>query len=1852
MYILTKQIRQNSRRRRVLSALLAACMLLTLSTPLGGAAEVYGAEGGWPAVSEQEIVDMGIGETALLGRTGTGEGSVGEAGAGAGEAPTAEAGLFQSADGTDFRTYATDADWYLGIAKLETTARLYTEKQSTDYGGAIITNKYENLPNAGMRFVVVNLALTKTVAGGANFAADKLCLTIGGNSYQRILDDSFLTNHDYTTFPNTEILAGSRTGDVVFEVSEADAAALSDWKAAFKAGTLSLKAGVISADLAEADDDELIQVPMENQEVEKQYKTEREIMETFRAGSYPLESPLFLQNIYGNAPLSGVVLFTTDEDAASIEVTAKGRHSSDDDITYSVDTTGKEHQAPVIGLYKDGVSNVELRALNKNGGLIGSKTISVTTPSNSIGQLRTSISDVYKSGTIPMEPGLTALGTTDMAVIDSHGDVRWFRNAEYTTNPASGNKLTDRGTILCSNHKNGTSANPTIFYEMNWLGKILGRYLIDDQKNLPDLHHETNESWDGTQMLYCFNETRAADIGIRTVDLQTGAILDTTYVSEFLKKGSGDWAHQNTITPTHDGHTYLLSFRHLDLVCKYDSLTKQIVWAFSKNKAKLLSDNPKLAGKFIDLKMDTKDQNDLAPEYFDHQHHVTPLDYTDGRQDCDGDPNTEDILLFDNGNDKGHSRIVRYRIDTVNHTAVQVFSYGKDDSGFNSDMWGSSCLLPKTGHYLGTASCNRPTEVTASGEVVFRAKASEGTYRAFRILPQKMADGFQKLGTVKGKAFNKVGYETQFVKTELDRSISGAGTQSISQIYLYENQLVLRGSAYLTSGAKKSVFLVADDGKNQYYAPLLSNSTADAFNNIPDSALPISIDRLPAGRYSLGILVDQNGSKAYKQSNYYIKKTGSLEVSQTEDGAQREIVDELLAKSRNAENTAAAPAVSVNPFGNAPLSAIAAFYTQKACEVKVTVKGKPASGDAIQADVSYTVSGKTQNHVVPIIGLFGNYENTVILEAGEETSTIQIKTGEVNRTYTREAEVTATAAQRSEAVPGLTFLTPAGAQTVPMAIDVNGELRWAYICPSAAPVETKPLSDGHFLVLSDRPSTGLFVTDAESALEIDLTGRVYAEYFLDGMPHHEVHERGNGNLIFALSKRNSVSLEDYMVEIERSTGRTVRTWDFRKILGIPEYDPSYDPEKNGMNLGADSPDAPHRAQPNVTILRGNHAYSDWFHQNSLYYDEGNPDDPADDAIYVTGRHQSALIKVNAEKAAGEEPETDAIEWIYTDPSWLPQSARDLKSLLLKPEGAPAVSAIYSAIPSADAALNDTEEIGAETAAAKAGGEAGPNAAGASDETEDSDIGPETSDGPEAAEEEHTDQSTASTAAEASEDVSEDYYVYGPHAVEQLENGDLILYDNNLYGGKTTKPPAISADNPAAAVWEEQQGLYSRAVRLRVDEESKTFRIVWEYGRELKTSHYTPFIGDVDYLGGPGGMGGPGGEDDHYLVDFGGITKIDGMACDVMAAMTAGGTISADIREVVGNGDQKTVLWSAYLKGETGKVSSAYRAERVDLKTVPFSASDYAEYTGIENRGAYRNTPQAGVSASVIDGAARGRLPISWSLLKDEGNRLLGKFTLTEKLSKTLEEVFVILDMGKDGWRVYASDYVAASPTFQTDAYYGFEIVKDNKAARIQLLLHRKDGRWVLGETGETASAAMQYVTGEVPVIDAVKPTVEARNAASAPLLTRLAASAGYAATGTMLLVEKGALPPGMKYVYTNPADGSRIDLIWSPEHGGYTAILPQSTVSQSQAESRIQEVTGTLTELRTGVIADNRSAVSGGSLRTKLLPEDFFYLSDALKKGTLPYLDLPRVLAMDTDGNSNITQQDLIELIRCYLYQD
>ena len=284
--------------------------------------------------------------------------------------------------------------------------------------------------------------------------------------------------------------------------------------------------------------------------------------------------------------------------------------------------------------------------------------------------------------------------------------------------------------------------------------------------------------------------------------------------------------------------------------------------------------------------------------------------------------------------------------------------------------------------------------------------------------------------------------------------------------------------------------------------------------------------------------------------------------------------------------------VVLDPYHISPLTALIMFETEESVAPTVTIEGKDKW-------TTYTHTFEEgMEHYLPIYGLYAGTVNEVTVTVGDESKTFEIETAELPDDFILPTSVTA---DKSELGNDLYFFTPSS-KGYTCAYDVNGDVRW-YLT-SYALWDNSRLDNGHILISTERLvnspyyMTGLY--------EIDLLGKIYVEYSLPGGYHHDYFEMSSGNLLVATDDFNSDAgtVEDVIVELDRSTGRIVKTFDLKNILNM----------EDGQSE--------------------NWTSYDWFHNNSVWYDEKT------NSITLSGRHQDAVINISYE--------TGELNWIIGD----------------------------------------------------------------------------------------------------------------------------------------------------------------------------------------------------------------------------------------------------------------------------------------------------------------------------------------------------------------------------------------------------------------------------------------------------------------------------------------------------------------------------------------------------------------------------------------------------------------------------
>ena len=288
--------------------------------------------------------------------------------------------------------------------------------------------------------------------------------------------------------------------------------------------------------------------------------------------------------------------------------------------------------------------------------------------------------------------------------------------------------------------------------------------------------------------------------------------------------------------------------------------------------------------------------------------------------------------------------------------------------------------------------------------------------------------------------------------------------------------------------------------------------------------------------------------------------------------------------------------VILNPYGNSPLTALIVFETKE--KVSPTVK---IVGEDKLSTFEHTFDANTE-HYLPIYGLYPNQENEVVIsietDGKKREKTYHIQTESLPDDFILPTEVTADKEKLSN---DLYFYTPSSSGYT-CAYDVNGDVRW-YLTNYAL-WKIDRLKNGHLLVSTERLvnnpyyMTGLY--------EMDLLGKIYTEFSLPGGYHHDYYEMENGNLLIASDDFESGTVEDYIVELDRNTGKIVKEYHLNKILNMEDGK-----SENWISY-------------------------DWFHNNSVWYDKKT------NSITLSGRHQDAVINIDYDNGK--------LNWIIGDPT--------------------------------------------------------------------------------------------------------------------------------------------------------------------------------------------------------------------------------------------------------------------------------------------------------------------------------------------------------------------------------------------------------------------------------------------------------------------------------------------------------------------------------------------------------------------------------------------------------------------------
>jgi len=194
------------------------------------------------------------------------------------------------------------------------------------------------------------------------------------------------------------------------------------------------------------------------------------------------------------------------------------------------------------------------------------------------------------------------------------------------------------------------------------------------------------------------------------------------------------------------------------------------------------------------------------------------------------------------------------------------------------------------------------------------------------------------------------------------------------------------------------------------------------------------------------------------------------------------------------------PNVIVNPYGNSPLTAIVMFETYDYSEVSITIKSKDGN-----SDINYTFS-KDKYHMIPIYGLYSDYDNTVIIRSEGKENILNIKTDKLPDDFIFSDKGSSSNFQFYNV-------------NYPYMVDSNNEVRWYLNSNYYGDITV--LDDSSIIIGSDKYNEG---ENTISFYKMNFLGKIYNEYLIPDS-YYGISSTYEDNLLVLSDKLYSIDMQ-------------------------------------------------------------------------------------------------------------------------------------------------------------------------------------------------------------------------------------------------------------------------------------------------------------------------------------------------------------------------------------------------------------------------------------------------------------------------------------------------------------------------------------------------------------------------------------------------------------------------------------------------------------------------------------------------------------------------------------------------------
>jgi arylsulfate sulfotransferase len=466
--------------------------------------------------------------------------------------------------------------------------------------------------------------------------------------------------------------------------------------------------------------------------IKTQEDTDRRLQNEMKSGIYTFENPLIILDPYDASPLSALWLFQSNDPLkCSVKVVGKDESST---FVYAFPDFRTEHWIPIYGLYPNAVTSVIIEAERANGEAMKIDRQIKTEPLPVMHM--DAFMTIRMKDVSNLQPGVNYCSFSDsILVFDLNGDIRWVHSLGLSYVALFGNENhRNVFTVGCTNY------GDALVFSASLLGRIHSVYYTPY-----GVHHEIQEGKNGNFLVAGSKNRNTVEDFIYEINTSAGTIdnaIDLTLVfpkdRNAQNDNARDWFHLNTIVWLPEEEAILVSGRNQSVVAK-------LYWP-SGIPQWILADYENWPSSYVPYLLKPFGQRFEWP-YTQHAPKILA--------DADKNPDTFDVLIFDNGNyrpqyehnpayfygketSNRYSRIACYRVNEKDMTIKLLWQYGSSRSELFSPIRGDAHLLGN-GNVLGIFDLGKQDNRSIIVEIdpktqtsVYEAEINRDGYRVER----------------------------------------------------------------------------------------------------------------------------------------------------------------------------------------------------------------------------------------------------------------------------------------------------------------------------------------------------------------------------------------------------------------------------------------------------------------------------------------------------------------------------------------------------------------------------------------------------------------------------------------------------------------------------------------------------------------------------------------------------------------------------------------------------------------------------------------------------------------------------------------------------------------------------------------------------------------------------------------------------------------------------------------------------------------------------------------------------------------------------------------------------------------